>query len=246
MSFYNEEEYPFVRRCESIVLDAKNNGKITLFKFLNKREIEILTSNAKDVYLYLDTYGIEYKRAVISAFELNPDFKISLIKIIYNKKYLAINHRMVLGALMSIGIERNTIGDIIITTNNDVYFYATKEITPYLFDEFKTLSNQAISLVETNEIIGEIKINYVTKKAFVNSLRLDLILAHGFNENRTIIQDLIKNGDCKINQKRINNTSHILKEGDIISLKGYGRLVLKEVGRLSKNNKIYVELAKMI
>ena len=246
MSFYTDEELPFVKKCEGIVLDAINNNKITLFRFLNQREIDILKSLTSEVYLYIDSCGDEYKRAIVSSFEINPEYKVNLIKMNYNKKYLTPNHRMILGSLMGLGIERNTIGDIYITTSNDVYFYVTKEITPYLLNEFRVLSHQAVELSIESEIIGEVKKNYSYKKAFVQSLRLDLILAQGFNLSRSLAQDLIKNGDCKVNQKVINNTSHMLKEKDLISLKGYGRITLFEVGGMSKNNKIYVTIAKHI
>ena len=42
MGFYNNEELPFVKKCEGIILDAKYSNKITLLRFLNQREIEIL------------------------------------------------------------------------------------------------------------------------------------------------------------------------------------------------------------
>lgn len=246
MSFYNDEELAFVKKCEGIVLDAKNNNKITLFRFLNQREIEILKTLSSEVWLYIDSNSEEYKRAIVAPFEIKPEYKVNLIKINYNKKYLTPNHRMILGALMSLGIERNTIGDIYITTSNDVYFYATKEITPYIISEFRVLAHQAVELSVEECIIGEIKKDVVIKKSFVQSLRLDLIVAQGFNIARGDAQDIIKNGDCKVNQKMINNTSHILKQGDLISLKGYGRLTLQEVGGLSKNNKIHVILAKHV
>ena len=41
MGFYNNEELPFVKKCEGIILDAKYSNKITLLRFLNQREIEI-------------------------------------------------------------------------------------------------------------------------------------------------------------------------------------------------------------
>lgn len=246
MSFYNDEELPFVKKCESIVLDAKNNNKITLFRFLNLRELEILKYVSYDVKLYVDLNGDEYKRAIIAPFEIKPEYKVNLIKINYNKKYLTPNHRMILGALMGLGIERNTIGDIYITTLNDVYFYATKEITPYLISEFRVLSHQAVELSIEENIVGEIKRNIVVKKTFVQSLRLDLIISQGFNISRNDAQDIIKNGDCKVNQKVINNTSHIIKQDDLISLKGYGRIVLQEIGGMSKSNKIHVTIAKYV
>lgn len=246
MGFYNNEELPFVKKCEGIVLEAKYSNKITLFRFLNQREIEILNQLKDDTFLYIDSCGDEYKRVIISPFEINPEFKTVLLKLNYNKKYLEPNHRMILGALMSLGIERNTIGDIYITTGNDVYFYATKEIEPYLISELRVIAHQAVELEEKKEIEGQIKKNTKTKTAFVASLRLDLITAQIFNLSRREAQELIKNKDCKVNQRIIDNTSFELHEHDVISLKGHGRGSIESVGGLSKGGKIFVNLAKLI
>lgn len=246
MSFYNNEELPFVKKCEGIILDAKYSNKITLFRFLNKREIEILNSLKDDTIIYIDSCGDEYKRAIVAPFEIKPEFKTILLKLNYNKKYLTPNHRMILGSLMSLGIERNTIGDIYITTSNDVYFYATKEIEPYLISELRVIAHQAVELEETSSIEGEIKRDIKTKDAFVASFRLDLICAQIFNLSRSETQELIKNKDCKVNQRIIDNTSYELHEHDVISLKGYGRGSIEAVGGISKSGKIFVNLAKMI
>ena len=213
MGFYNNEELPFVKKCEGIILDAKYSNKITLLRFLNQREIEILNQLKDDTFLYIDSCGDEYKRVIISHFEIKPEFKTVLLKLNYNKKYLEPNHRMILGALMSLGIERNTIGDIYITTGNDVYFYATKEIEPYLISELRVIAHQAVQI---------------------------------FNLSRREAQELIKNKDCKVNQRIIDNTSYELHEHDVISLKGYGRGVIESIGGLSKGGKIFVNLAKLV
>ena len=88
MGFYNNEELPFVKKCEGIILDAKYSNKITLLRFLNQREIDILNQLKDDTLLYIDSCGDEYKRVIISPFEINPEFKTVLLKLNYNKKYL--------------------------------------------------------------------------------------------------------------------------------------------------------------
>ena len=88
MGFYNNEELPFVKKCEGIILDAKYSNKITLLRFLNQREIEILNQLKDDTLLYIDSCGDEYKRVIISPFEIKPEFKTVLLKLNYNKKYL--------------------------------------------------------------------------------------------------------------------------------------------------------------
>lgn len=246
MSLFSDEEMPFVKKVNSVVIDALNNNKITLFKFLNKREIEILNYLKKDSYLYVSSCLGDYQRAIISGFEINPDFKIVLVKINYNKKYLSLNHRIVLGTIMSLGVSRNTIGDIFITESDDVYFYATREIYNYLKQELRIISHQSVELEEKEEILGNIKNNYKEIKCFVASLRLDIIISELFNLSRSNAQELISNSNCKVNQRIITNKSYQVKEKDEISLMHYGKGSLLEIGGKSKNNRIFITLAKKI
>lgn len=246
MIVYNKEEMPFVKKIKGIILDAKYSNKITLLRFLNQREIEILESLKDGTTIYIDSKGEEYKRAIVAPFDIEPEFNSVLLKLIYNKKYLDPNHRMILGALMSLGIERNTIGDIYITTDKDVYFYATKEIEPYLTSELRVISHQAVELQRSSHVEGQVLKNTKVKTVFVASLRLDLIVSQIFNLSRAEAQDIIKNKDCKVNQRIIDNTSYELKEHDVISLKGYGRGSIDRIGGVSKSGKICVNLSKLI
>lgn len=249
MSFYVAEEEQFVKKTSSIKEDALRNYKVTLYRFLNVREVELVKYICgNDVYVYqsMITNDDEYKRIIVSPFEIEPDFKISILKLEYNKKYLKVNHRMILGALMSYGISRDTIGDIFITTDLDVYIVCSKEISKYLIQELRVLSHQSVELVEVDKIIGQIKKDYDILETFVASLRLDLIISSRFNLSRRVAQEIIKNYEVKVNQKPIDNPCHQLKEGDTISVKGYGRMKILGIGGLSKNNNIYVRLAKLL
>ncbi len=249
MSFYQSNEEDFVKKCRSILADAIYNDKITLLRFLTIREQEILKYVVgKEAYIYSSKISDEdeYKRIIVSPFELEPDFKISIFKLEYNKRYLNINHRMVLGTLMSLGVTRDSIGDIYITEMDDVYLCVTKEISNYIINEFKTLSHQSISLKEVCQIDGKIKQNLEVKNDFLASLRLDIVIASMYNLSRKESLEIIKEGRVKVNQKPTMNNSQEIKENDVISVKGFGKMKLLEVGGLSKRDRIFVKLGKYL
>jgi RNA-binding protein YlmH len=249
MSLYNEQELPFVKRIKSIKEDALYNYKFHLTRFLNMREQEIIKEIiGSDLFLYESSileYG-EYKRMVISPMEIKPDFKITLLNLIYPKKYLKLHHRKVLGAILSLSIERNLIGDIFFTKDDDCYIFASSEIKDFLIDNLRLISHQPVELVETSTIKGEIKIELEYIDGFVKSLRLDSVVALLFKIGRNEAQELIQEGMCKVNQKEIQNTTHHVQEGDIISLKGYGKGKIIEIGGLSKSERIFLKLGKFI
>ena len=239
----------FKKRCDSII-DKAYQGGVTLLNFLDEAEISILESLIKKhstLYLYSSGKIInsDRKRFIISPYDnSNLDFKINIFKIKYNVKYYDINHRNVLGSLMSLGIKRECIGDIVIN-NNDIYFAATNEITPFLFEEFKFVGKAPIELEKINYDVENI-IKYEYKTYFVASIRLDSIIADGFNISRSIAQEMIMEGLCYINHILCQNVSHIVKQNDVISLRHKGKIILSEIGGKSKSGRIAIIIGRRI
>ena len=133
----NDEEEMFFKRIYSIKNNAIDNYKITTLKFLDLRKQEIIKYIiGKDCYLYFDGgyNDSEYKKCIISPFEIDdPDFKITKLKLNYNKKFLSLNHRKVLAVLMDLGIKREVFGDILFN-NNDCFIMASSENKDYIIN----------------------------------------------------------------------------------------------------------------
>ena len=247
MSFYQPSEALFVKKLNSIKDDVEKNDKVVLLRFLNTREQELLQYvMGSKLFVSFSSFSEEdeYRRAFIASFAMDVDFKIVLAKLNYNKRYLIPNHRMILGAVMSYGLTRDSVGDIYITEDNDIYIAFTKEIYQYIKKEFKTLSHQSVELEEVSHIDGMIKHNYLIKTDFIASLRLDIVVASMYNLSRKESQEIVSEGRVKVNQKPIDNLSHQVRENDVISIKGLGKMKVLKVGGLSKRDRLYVKLGK--
>ena len=55
---------------------------------------------------------------------------------------------------------------------------------------------------------------------------------------------LITQGNVYINGALVTNVSHVLKQEDIISVRGYGKVKVGEQGNLSKKGRINITLLK--
>ena len=66
-------------------------------------------------------------------------------------------------------------------------------------------------------------------RSTVASLRLDAVAAAGYGVSRTKLVREIKAERVKVNWQVIANPAHQVEAGDVISLRGRGRLVLHEV-----------------
>lgn len=239
----------FKKRCDSII-DKAYQGGVTLLGFLDDAEISILEGMIKkhpSINVYFDG-GIKNSdrlRYIITPYDdTNIDFKINVYEIIYNKKYYEINHRSILGSLMSLGIKRECIGDIIIN-DNGAYFASTQEISPFLLEEFKAVGRAPIELKLVDKDIYNV-VKYDAKTYFLASVRLDSVIAEGFKISRNEAQEFITNGLVYINHILCQNSSHNVKIDDIISVRHKGKIKLMEIGGKSKSGRIAVIIGRRI
>lgn len=245
----NDEEEMFFKRIHSLKDAAINNYKVSTLNFLDLRKQEIIKYIiGNDCYLYFDGgyNDAEYKKCVISPFELDePDFKITKLKLNYNKKYLELNHRKVLAVLMELGIKREVFGDILFNNDNDVFIMVSSENKDFIINNLRLISHQSVEVVEYDGELSNV-LTLQKEKIFISSMRLDAIIAGVYNIARSISQDFIKAGNVKINQALIQNNNHECKPNDIVSVRGKGRFKIIEMLGKSKSERIVLEIGKYI
>ena len=144
-------------------------------------------------------------------------------------------HRDFLGAILGTGIVREKIGDIIVLGERGAQVIVIPEMVSFL----ETNLTQVRSVpVKTRQIEwSELKVRPPQKKEMTTveaSMRLDAIASAGFGLSRSKMASEIASGDVRVNWKEVTQASHNLKAGDLISVRGKGRL---EIGDISVTKK---------
>jgi RNA-binding protein YlmH len=178
----------------------------------------------------------------------SDDYPISLIQATYKKNQYTKNltHRDYLGALMNLGIKRETLGDILV---HEAFgqIIALSEIAPFIEQNLTQIGRAGVEVkrIETAKLaFPEAKTE--EKTYTVASLRLDAIVAEGFNLSRSEASDYIESGKIYLNFEECINVSRNVDEGSTISLRGMGRVVLEKVGGNSKKNRIFITVKRFI
>jgi RNA-binding protein YlmH len=103
--------------------------------------------------------------------------------------------------------------------------------------------------VKTQRIeLSELKIREPKKKELATveaSMRLDAIASAGFGMSRNKMVELIDGGDVRVNWKEITSASHQLKTGDLVAIRGKGRLEVGEVA-VTKKDRYRVQLTRFM
>ena len=78
----------------------------------------------------------------------------------------------------------------------------------------------------------------------VSSLRLDAVVSGGFGLSRAAAADLIAAGHVKLRHVPTQRPDVRVGEGDAISVRGYGRLVIDQVGAPTKKGRLPLRLIR--
>lgn len=178
---------------------------------------------------------------------LENKYPISVLEIKYNKKYSKeLTHRDFLGSIMGQGIDRCKIGDIILEDDKAVCF-VTSDIKDYLAVNLEKVASSKVDIKALNIEDYDIPIKkFDEKKVTVASVRLDTTLGAVFNISRNNINKLIKSEKAFVNFSVEQNISKALKEGDIVTLRGYGRIKIHMIGGKTKKDRIILTVLKYI
>ena len=135
-----------------------------------------------------------------------------------------LTHRDFLGAVMNLGIERDTVGDIFVRDREAVVF-CQEGIVSYLTDYLKQVRHTHVkcSVTRAAECLGSPVAEELTFS--VASPRIDTMVSKVYNIARSRSQELIRAGRVFVNGRLTENNSCTLGRGDAVTARGFGRFV---------------------
>lgn len=155
-------------------------------------------------------------------------------------------HRDFLGALMGCGIERETVGDILVGRGS-CDFFVTAEIAPYVLQNFSSagrvkLSLARIPLAEVQLPRPEIR----EVRDTLPSLRLDCVISAGFRVSRGLAGQYIAAGKAAIDGLPCEKLDKAVPEGAAVTVRGLGKIRLAAVGGRTKKDRISVIIHRYV
>lgn len=250
----NKEEIMLRKRLIELSSLAFSRDIVTFSDFLNLNELNILHTTPKDMFpaRYETCGGYDFSERQMVAFlpdalyyDYQYPMQIALIEPINSRFSEDLTHRDYLGSLMNLGIERSKTGDIIVD-NGKAYVFVRDEIAAYLCEELTRIRHTTVktSLIDAMDLHYEPK--YEEKKGTVPSVRLDTVLSVAYPLSRSKLTAYIEAGKVFVNGKLITSNGYHLKEQDIISVRGMGRIRFESVLSETKKGRYYVSVRKYI
>ncbi|MBR3003318.1 MAG: hypothetical protein IKF38_07205 [Clostridia bacterium] len=157
------------------------------------------------------------------------------------------SHRNYLGGIVKLGLKREKVGDILVF-DDGADIVTVEDFAEILRTELGTLTrfqNSKIEVLELNQIrVQEIKIEEV--KIIVPSLRLDNIVSDLARTSRSKATEIIEQERVFVNGKNETKLSKQIKQGDVITVRGKGRFVVKEFTGTTRSGRTVVSIEKYV
>ncbi|MDR0325803.1 MAG: RNA-binding protein [Oscillospiraceae bacterium] len=183
----------------------------------------------------------DYAKRTLGVGECDWDTLFAALKIEWRPQD-TLGHRDILGAIMALGIERDTIGDII-CEDRCATLVCLPEMSGYIAENLTKAGRVSVSVsaIGLNALpVRHEDLTLITDT--VASLRLDAVLSAAFGLSRTKAAELIESDRVSLNHQPCLQSAKELTEGALLSVRGLGRAKLLEVGGTSKKGRIFVKI----
>lgn len=250
------EEAQLKKRFLELADRAYTNGQYQFTGFLNLAETSLFLQTAREFpHVHYSLFGgmedcerqmVRLGSEVMMGYE--EPFPIRCIKAEPNMQKFAdqLSHRDVLGALMNLGVERSTIGDIMLC-DNVAYIFCTEKMAGYLTAELTQIRHTPVRCCVVEELPEAATLRKTENvRVQVSSLRLDAIISKVYNLSRGDSLELFRAKRVFVGGKICENNSYAVKENEVISVRGFGKFKFLSQDGMSKKGKLNVTVGKYV
>lgn len=270
----DKEELMLRKRLADLSNRAFQRDIVTFSDFLNLNELHILHTTPKDMlparYETFGGYGLSERQMIAflpdalyyvpKETDLRPDssrktaeyrlppgyeypIQAAAIRPLNQKFAEKLSHRDYLGSVMNLGVERSKFGDIIVLDDEAIIFLC-EEIADYVTSNLTRIRHTAVQC--TRREIKDISYtpSFCELKGTVPSVRLDTVMSVAFPMSRSKLTAYIAAGKVFVNGKLMTSNGYRLEEGNLISVRGLGRIFYEGILSETKKGRYYISVRK--
>lgn len=250
---FRPSEGPFIDQVADWISTAIAQYQPVLTSFLNPRQRYIAQTmvNRHDDEVKMSSSGgwpgAEMQRLLFYPPYYQPqsaDFDLQVLEVKYPTKFVELHHRQIMGTLIGEGMERSAFGDIL-RTDLRWQVVVTAAMAKYLQSNVRHIGRAKIKWLLVNDPANVLKPveDWEKQSTTVTSLRLDSIVAAGFNYSRNRAKMLVEHGQVRLNWEEVTRPDEVVVVHDLISVRHGGRIRLDADNGVTRKGKAKIELS---
>ena len=175
-----------------------------------------------------------------------PDAPLAAVQARFHPE-ASLTHRDILGSLMGLGITREVLGDLLLPAPGLCQGVVLRDSLPILLSQWEGAGRwkarfEEIPLDRLTPAPAQVK----TIRDTVAAPRLDAVLAAGFSLSRSKAAAHISAGRVAVNHRECLKGDRLVEEGDVLTCRGLGKCVVREVLGQSRKGRIMLELERYL
>ena len=176
-----------------------------------------------------------------------PGFPIRVLSVSPKSQRFAedLTHRDFLGAILGLGIDRGLIGDILVREKS-AFVFCLDASADLLASSLTQVRRTAVVCEPVSPDIPELRPSFSPLRLNVASERLDAVAAAFTGLSRGQAEKLFPAEKVHVNGRVITDRSARLKDGDILSVRGFGKAVYDGIEHETRKNRLWVILRKYV
>ncbi|MBR2476550.1 MAG: hypothetical protein IKB50_00260 [Clostridia bacterium] len=228
-------------RCEKA-------GVVMYSPFLNPREYDLAVSRSRGSFSvkgFGGYDGAERKMIAFCPYEDDvPYYPITAIRITA-KDGSVFSHRDYLGALLSLGLKREKVGDIV-TDETCAIVFCDSTVADFICLNLDKVASRGVvcTACEVTDVVVDRKFDF--SSSTVASMRLDCVLAAAIGKSRESISQLITRGFVQHNYEVADSVSARVSSGDTISARGYGKMIIETDSSTTRKGRIRIDIKRFV
>lgn len=249
-----EEEQFFQKRIRELANTAYQRDVVTFTDFLNLHELHMVKSlPVRDLGVVIETSG-GYDFAERQMVAFHPDalvysWEYPMCCLHISPKALRfadkLSHRDYLGALLNLGVERSTVGDILVGEDS-AWMFCVERMADFFLENLNKVKHTIVITERVMDPADFPKPQLAEITGTCSSVRLDAVIALAFQASRSSLTKLIEGGQVFVNGKMITSNGYTLKEGDLVSVRGKGRFRYDGILNQTKKGRYSVRLYRYV
>ncbi|MBR2925651.1 MAG: RNA-binding protein [Clostridia bacterium] len=237
---YDDDDALLRRRLTELALRADRQGIATFSEFLTPPQAQLAFGAAKEAGVTAECFG-GYEDAERQMVRFLPadgweePYPISALKLTWPHQ-TAPTHRDLLGSVMGLGIRRGMVGDIVVEAEQ-AYLFAETAMCQHIHSVLASAGRVHLQVQLLDELPVPKPPEGRQVRDTVSSPRLDAVIAGGFSISRAKAAALITAGHVKLRHTPCIRTDMHVCQGDVISVRGLGRLKCCEIGQPTRKGR---------
>lgn len=226
----------------------KNTGFMDPYQA--KKAEDVLKHEDSLAYRFYGGYEGAERRvlAVFPAYFTDDDVEVPIaaVDIRWKNDDTSITHRDCMGAILGLGISREKLGDILVFDGGCQVVMAA-DIQPYVLLKLNKIGKTTVSVQGLD--ISRLKqpdLRFREINTTLASLRLDSAITAAFGLSRAKALEAIQAGKVALNWEPCDKPDKTVSEGDVLSMRGYGRADVQAIVGQTRKGRIAVSIRRFL